>query len=88
MIGDIDTFRKMYYGDFRGPGFTDIVYILIVLLPFFVIYLYVRFIENRLITFVNFRLIPFIRYKMRLDEAINFTDRILNTKIFYFVKNR
>ena len=85
MIGDLEEYKRMY-GDFGEPGLMDMVYVLIVLLPFFAIYLYVRFVENRLVAFVNFRLIPFVRYKMRLNRVINFFDRILKTEIFAIAK--
>lgn len=80
----VEDLRQMYPEQFREPGFIDIVYILIALLPFLIMYLYIRFIENNLISYINFRLIPFIRYKMRLNGIINFVHRILNIKIFGF----
>jgi hypothetical protein len=88
MMGDIDAYKRLYPGDFRELGLMDIVHVLIALLIFFVIYLYVRFAENRVTSFVNFRLIPFIRYKMRLNRAINFVDHMLKIEIFSVTKNR
>lgn len=89
MIGDLEAYKKMYPEDFRELGLMEIVFhVLIVLLPFLIIYIYVRFIENELRYVVNSKTIPFIRYKMRLNGIINFVDSILKIKIFNYKENR
>lgn len=85
MIGDIEEYKRMYPEDFGEPGFMEIVVrILIVLLPFLIIYIYVRFIETDLKYIINSKTIPFLRYKMRLNGIINFIDSILKIKIFSY----
>lgn len=88
MIGNLEIYRKMYPENFTEPGFTDVARVLIVILLFFAIYIYVRFVENRLIAFINFELVPFVRYRMRLNRIISFISRILKTEIFAVAKNR
>jgi hypothetical protein len=86
MIGDLEAYQRMYPGDFREPGFMDIVHILIVLLLFLVVYIYVRFVENELNHIIRSKTIPFIRYNMRLNGIINFVDSILKIEIFNYKK--
>lgn len=80
---DIEEYKRMYPGDFREPNLVEIaVYLLVLLSPFLVMYVYVRFIEADLKRVINSKTIPFIRYKVRLNGIINFANSILKIEIF------
>ena len=80
---DVEAFKKMYPEIFPQVTIFDAIPgILFFFLLFIILYLYVRFLEERLISFLDYRLIPFIKFRMRLKKLIDFFHRVLEFQIF------
>lgn len=78
--GDLDTYKVMYPWNFKEMRAGDIViFILLFILPFLIVYLYVRFIEDRLTLFNQNRSVIFINFRVKLGKIINFIDRMFKT---------
>jgi hypothetical protein len=84
MIGDLGA--KYPVNVIEVGPMKMVIYLSVLILPFLVMYMYIRFVENDLNSIINSKIIPFIRYKIRLDGIINLINNILKIEIFNYQK--
>lgn len=79
---NVEEFKKLYPDMFSPTKPIDIfIGVLILSLLFFIPYLYIRFLEDRVISFVGNRLVPFIEFRLRLKKVIDIVHRILEMQV-------
>lgn len=79
---NVEEFKKLYPEMFSPTKPIDIfIGVLVLSLLFFIPYLYIRFLEDRVISFVGNRLVPFIEFRLRLKKVIDIVHRILEMQV-------